>query len=130
MIHGQTQAPTRAPRIGIRTDNRRRLLRGRLVPLNYLSASNGPHVCFLAGFSGTLEDDPTAGLVFDTQYGDRIPVLWQPGWTARKSGSVIEVIDSWGTVFARTGGSFSPNGGVDSHGNWDMCELTPLSPAG
>jgi hypothetical protein len=103
---------------------------GSFVPLNYLSASNGPHVCFLPGFSGTLEDDPTAGFVFDTQYGDRIPVLWQPGWTARKSGSVIEVIDSWGTVFARTGGAFSPNGGVDSHGNWDMCELTPLSPAG
>lgn len=100
------------------------------VPLNYLSSSNGPHVCFLAGFTGTLEDDLTAGLVFADQYGRRIPVLWQPGWTARKSGAVIEVIDSWGTVFARTGGYFSPNGGVDSHGNWDMCELTPLAPAG
>ena len=98
---------------------------GSSVTLNY-GSTGGPDNCYLAAFNGELVMDPTAGMVFADNYGRRMPVLWPTGWTAHRVGSEIEVLYPGGHVFARTDTPISPEGGVDSAGNWDMCGYEPI----
>jgi hypothetical protein len=99
------------------------------VPLNHVG-SDGKDNCYLSAFDGKLVIDPTAGIVFAINGGRRLPVVWPAGWTARRVGSEIEVFYPKGTLFARTNTPISPEGGMDSNGNWDMCGFEPLPPAG
>jgi len=101
---------------------------GSPVTLKHITPG-GPNNCYLPAFDGKLVSDTTAVTVFISQYG-RWPVLWPAGWTGRSSGSEVEVLDPRGTVVARTGTSFSPSGGLDADGNWEMCGLVSLPPAG
>jgi hypothetical protein len=97
---------------------------GSSVTLKYITT--GPNNCYLAAFNGELVIDPTVGIVFAVDDGRRMPVLWSKGWTAHRVGSEIEVLYPGGTVFARTDTPISPEGGVDSAGNWDMCGYEPM----
>jgi hypothetical protein len=97
---------------------------GSSVTLKYITT--GPNNCYLAAFNGELVIDPTAGIVFADTFGRRMPVLWPKGWTAHRVGSEIEVLYPGGHVFARTDTPISPEGGVDSAGNWDMCGYEPI----
>jgi hypothetical protein len=99
------------------------------VTLRYITPG-GPDNCYLPAFDGELVSDPTAVTVFINQYGQRWSVLWPAGWTGRSSGSEVEVLDPRGAVVARTGTSFYPSGGLDADGNWEMCDLVDLPPAG
>jgi hypothetical protein len=82
--------------------------------------------CYAGGESG-----PTALLVADPTYGTSLngqPVMWPGGYTARRAGSQVEVLDAAGTVRATTGRTYhisfayapglTPNddGSVDSVG--------------
>jgi hypothetical protein len=98
---------------------------GSSVTLKYITPG-GPDNCYLSAFDGELVMDPTAGMVFAAQ-GRRMPVLWPKGWTARRSGSEIEVLYPGGTVFARTDTPISPEGGVNADGNWEMCGFEPIT---
>lgn len=96
---------------------------GSSVTLNYITS---PYTCYLSAFNGELVMDPTVGLVFAIDDGRRLPALWPKGWTANRIGSEIEVLYPGGHVFARTDMPISPEGGVDSAGNWDMCGFEPI----
>jgi hypothetical protein len=100
---------------------------GSAVTLKYI-VPGGEDNCYLPAYTGELVADPVAVTVFVTSFG-RMPVLWPKGWTARSSGSEIEVLDPRGTVVARTGERFDPSGGVNAHGAWEMCNLVYLPPA-
>ena len=99
---------------------------GSPVTLKYITPG-GPDNCYLSAFEGELVVDPTAGLVFAVHNGSRWPVLWPKGWTARRSGSEIEVLYPGGTVFARTDTPISPDGGLNADGNWEMCGFEPIA---
>jgi hypothetical protein len=82
--------------------------------------------CFLATGSGRLVVDPRYGtaIIADadqrTAIPDRpmvampdrpTPVAWRPGYTSRRVGSEVEVLDPHGRVVATTGHSYTIPGG-------------------
>jgi hypothetical protein len=86
--------------------------------------------CFAASASGLLVVDATHGTAI---VGNNLPsmvglgdvpvtVAWRPGFTARRSGSEVEVLDPQGSVVATTGRSYLIPGGYVSAGgsslNW------------
>lgn len=60
--------------------------------------------CYLMGVAGDLVTDPTAGtaIIWDLS-GRRELITWPNGWTARSSGSEVEVLNTNGEVAYRTG---------------------------
>lgn len=83
-------------------------------------------VCFAADAAGLLVVDPTDGTAIigdghpNMLVGGDVPVTvaWPPGFTARRSGSEVEVLDPQGTVVATTGQSYRFNaGGVSAGGS-------------
>ncbi len=82
--------------------------------------------CFAADAAGLLMVDPTYGtaIIGDGHEnmlvkGDvPVTVAWPPGFTARRSGSEVEVLDPQGNVVATTGRSYHFLGGfVDAGGS-------------
>jgi hypothetical protein len=64
-----------------------------------------PSVCYLSNLRGVL--------AFDSKYGttaDGIPLMWPQGYTARRNGAEIEVIDTKGAVRAITGREYDFSG--------------------
>ena len=56
-----------------------------------------------------------------------LPIMWPPGYTARRSGSEVEVLARNGQVMARTGTSYRLQGGYE--GNvWLTCAMIPPMP--
>jgi hypothetical protein len=75
------------------------------------SASDGSG-CFLDWAVGLLSVDPTSGTtVKDEGTGQVMPIMWKPGYTARRVGSEVSVLDPNGTVVATTGHRYKINGG-------------------
>ena len=87
--------------------------------------------CFTNSASGPLIADPKYGTAMIDEImvrvtGTRppaIPVAWRAGFTARRSGAEVEVMDPQGNVVAITGRSYLiPGGYVDAGGssglNW------------
>jgi hypothetical protein len=83
--------------------------------------------CFTFAISGELIADPTYGTVMrDTATYDEtvtqvtrpptVPVAWRTGFTARRLGSEVEVVDPQGTVVATTGRRYLLPGGYISAG--------------
>jgi hypothetical protein len=84
-----------------------------------------PHpVCFAADAAGLLVVDPTDGTAIigdghpNMLVGGDLPVTvaWPPGFTARWSGSEVEVLDPQGNVVGMTGRSYQFLGGFVSAG--------------
>jgi hypothetical protein len=72
---------------------------GQSVPL-----LTGALTCYAGGEGG-----PTAPLVVDAKYGtsfDGQPVMWPKGYTARRAGSEVEVLNTDGKVIATTGRTY------------------------
>ena len=67
--------------------------------------------CYTSGTTGDLVNDPSAGIVIVEQGGYRHVVDWPPGWTGRRSGSEVEVLDDTGNFVVRTGTKVSLLGG-------------------
>ena len=78
--------------------------------------TTGPIGCFTNHADGALivhEQYGTA--IIDTQGGGlkplATPIMWRPGFTARRSGFEVEVLDANGLVVATTGRTYSIAGG-------------------
>jgi hypothetical protein len=71
--------------------------------------------CYLMGVAGDLVTDPTAGTAIIDR-GGRTVLTWPNGWTARSSGSEVEVLNRNGQVAYRTGTHVDLMGGF-SHDN-------------
>ena len=81
--------------------------------------------CYAMGVAGNLVTDPTAGTaVIDDMSGHRDVVTWPHDWTARSSGSEVEILDRKGRVAYRTGTRVNLMGGF-SHvdGSFVVCGL-------
>jgi hypothetical protein len=59
--------------------------------------------CFLSGWESELILDPRSGLAWSAGPDDIRPVIWPRGFTARRIGSEVEVLDRDGEVVATTG---------------------------
>ena len=101
----------------------------------------GPPVTLLTGPNPFADDNGTTGcytnfavgkLVVDATYGTAItdesiggtgPVLWPTGYTGRRSGSEVEVVDREGHVVARTGNRYQIEGAFtgDNPRAWLAC---------
>jgi hypothetical protein len=65
--------------------------------------SSGMVGCYTSGTSGDLVTDLVSGVAIIERTGRRIAVTWPPGWTGRRSGTEVEIVDSHGDVHMRTG---------------------------
>jgi hypothetical protein len=80
--------------------------------------------CFAADVSGLLVVDPTDGTAIVANNHPSmvwlsdvpVTVAWPPGFTARRSGSEVEVLDPQGKVVATTGRSYQFLGGFVAAG--------------
>jgi hypothetical protein len=80
--------------------------------------------CFAANVSGLLVVDPTYGTAIVANNHPSmlglsdvpVTVAWRPGFTARRSGSEVEVLDPQGNVVATTGRSYQFWGGFVAAG--------------
>jgi hypothetical protein len=71
----------------------------------------GPDGCGYP-WQGLLVADATSGTALITgNRGDVVPVVWRPGFTGRRSGSEVQVVDPQGNVVAVTGHKYRLNGG-------------------
>jgi hypothetical protein len=59
--------------------------------------------CYAMGVAGDLVTDPSAGTAITDDTGGRVVLTWPNGWTARSSGSEVEVLNRKGQVTYRTG---------------------------
>jgi hypothetical protein len=72
-------------------------------PLLTRAETDDPNTgCVLMGFFGQLVPDPESGTAIVGAL-DRHPIRWPHGYTARRVGSELEVIDPIGKVVAVTG---------------------------
>jgi hypothetical protein len=77
---------------------------GASVAIQTGSVSTDPRAgCYTSGTSGDLVTDPVAGVAIIERTGRRVALTWPPGWTARSSGSEVEILDRSGAVHLRTG---------------------------
>jgi hypothetical protein len=89
-------------------------------PVQLLAGPPGGYSgCFAADVSGLLVVDPTYGTAIVANNHPSmlglsdvpVTVAWRPGFTARRSGSEVEVLDPQGNVVATTGRSYHFLGG-------------------
>lgn len=85
--------------------------------------------CYAAGTGGQLVVDADAGTaVEETEMShSRVQVTWPRGYTARHSGSDVEVLNRYGEVVARTGTEVHLVGGYEN-GSFLVCNLEPIRP--
>jgi hypothetical protein len=84
--------------------------------------------CFAAQGSGLLVVDPTDGTAIVANDGPSmlnltdvpLTVAWPPGFTARRSGAEVEVLDPQGNVVATTGRSYTFMGGFVGPGGGSL----------
>lgn len=89
----------------------------------------GGGACYLNYFVEELVVDPVSGTGFVSEYtidgvpGSRVvPIMWPTGYTARRSGSEVEVLAPNDRVVARTGAVYRVQGG--SEGDvWRTCAM-------
>ncbi len=91
--------------------------------------------CFAAVGSGLLVVDPTYGTaIIDNHLPSMVQlrdvpvtVAWRPGFTARRSGSEVEVLDPQGNVVATTGRNYTILGGYVAPGGTSGVEWPDLA---
>ena len=69
---------------------------------------------------GPLVVDIKAGTAI-IDNGVRKPIRWPPGYSGRRSGGEIEILDASGTVVGRTGTVVALDGGEVERGTWLTC---------
>ncbi|HET9853170.1 MAG TPA: hypothetical protein VFP56_11795 [Candidatus Limnocylindrales bacterium] len=75
------------------------------------------HSCYLSYAVGMLVVDPNYGTAIIQEIGDgsppfATPVMWWPGFSGRRVGAEIEVLDEAGTTVAVTGRRYKIGGGT------------------
>ena len=68
------------------------------VPLRTSELGTGTVGCYPSSTEGELKADPARGTVIGSTL-----IVWPKGYTGRRSGAEIEVLDASGAVVARTG---------------------------
>lgn len=104
---------------------------GEPVPL--LTGDGTGAGCYLSFLVDDLVVDPVNGTAVIEEYtkdgvpGSRaLPIMWPTGYTARRSGSEVEVLSANGHGVARTGERYRIQGGY-SGGVWVTCAMiTPM----
>ena len=103
-------------------------------PVQLITGPPHHNGCFAADVSGLLVVDPTYGTAIAGNHhpsmvnlGDEpVTVAWRPGFTARRSGSEVEVVNPQGFVVATTGRSYRFLGGYVSAGGSSGIEWPEL----
>jgi hypothetical protein len=99
-------------------------IRGEPVEIWYRSDPFTP-ACHLNWTDGMLVPHAEAGVAIvenGVQGRNRtMPVLWPEGFTARRVGAVIEILNHDGVLVARTGQQYRFHGGTDEKG-WRGCD--------
>ena len=106
-------------------------------PVQLLTRSpDGGSGCFAATGSGLLVVDSTYGTAIVANNLESmvsltdvpVAVAWRPGFTARRSGSEVEVLDPQGNAVAITGRNYRFWGGYVDAGNvfWACGSVDPL----
>lgn len=105
---------------------------GEPVPLLTSEGYGGQGGCYLNFFVDELVVDPLSGTAviesytIDGQPKTRVvPIMWPSGYTARRSGSEVEVLTRNGQVVARTGATYRIQGGYEGD-VWRTCSMTPM----
>ena len=102
-----------------------------------VTAEPGVAGCYTSGVRGDLVADGTYGTAIaqtvKTETGSMVvslPVKWPHGYTGRRSGSEIEVLNASGDVVARTGTQLYILGGSEGEDPrvWRTCEIGPFPP--
>ena len=70
---------------------------------------------------GTLVPDPRTGLALATSTGERMPVMWPFGYSARLVDGEIELLDGSGAFVAREGDLIQMGGGSGANGLFYAC---------
>jgi hypothetical protein len=84
-----------------------------------------PNGCFAFDVAGRLTVDPSYGTAIIVKDGTGgIPVAWRPGFTGRRAGSEVEVLDPDGKVVATTGRPYDVEGGYVTDGSWGHPETS------
>jgi hypothetical protein len=80
--------------------------------------------CYTDSASGPLVTDPRYGTAIidrggmNQQTNIAVPVAWRPGFSGRRAGSELEVLDPAGNVVAVTGRDYVIQGGGVTRENW------------
>ncbi len=123
---GLASAPAQPPRV------RSGVALGALLLLSACTAAGEPvalatdsqHLgCFVANTTGLLIVDATAGtaIVSEDMSRTTAQVLWPAGYSGRRSGDQVEVLDGTGRVVARTGERYELLGGYNDRNQWIAC---------
>ena len=106
-------------------------LPGPAVPLLTGEGYGGQGGCYLNFFVDELVVDPVNGTAviesytIDGQLKSRVvPIMWPSGYTARRSGSEVEVLAGNGQAVARTGATYRIQGGYEGD-VWRTCSMIP-----
>ena len=88
-----------------------------------LLADSGNTGCYVANTTGMLIVDPKNGtaIVSEDMGKTTVPVRWPAGYTGRRSGDQVEVLDRDGHVVARTGQRYELLGGYNRDNTWAAC---------
>lgn len=102
---------------------------GEPAPLLTGEGYGGQGGCYLNFFVDELVADPVNGTAViesytvDGQPKTRVvPIMWPSGYTARHSGSEVEVLAGNGQVVARTGATYRIQGGYEGD-IWRTCSM-------
>jgi len=103
---------------------------GLFVP-GYVQLATGDGPCYTSVISGLLVADPTSGtaIIEDVNAGQGatrpMPVVWPSGFTGRRVGSEVEVLDWHGNVAYTTGQHVALAGGGEKDRGWLACGVDP-----
>lgn len=96
-------------------------------PVAIMTGSEGA-ACALASVGGVLVGDPQSGLAFKSDRGN-MPVVFPYGYTARRVGGVVFLIDPAGLVVGREGDEVHGGGAYGPDRVFVQCELVVTPPA-
>lgn len=91
------------------------------VSITLLTESAPAQACMDALAQGTLVPDPRTGLALATSDGQRMPVMWPFGYSARLVDAQIELLDGSGALVAREGDTVQMGGGSGQNGLFFAC---------
>ncbi len=91
------------------------------VSITLLTEPAPAQACMDALAQGTLVPDPRTGLALATSDGQRMPVMWPFGYSARLVNGEIELLDDSGAFVAREGDTVQMGGGSGQNGLFFAC---------
>ena len=91
------------------------------TPVQLRTGPAAVNVCDDALGSGRLVANAQTGLAFVDATGATIPILWPFGYSARREGTGIVLVDETGKVIAHEGDFVQAGGGTGNEGLFAVC---------